>query len=154
MFSGSRSGSSGGLTRTTLQLYGAMSIPSVAQVRDALQRVPGVLLAEVNPQSARAVVAHDVGVPAASLLAAAARAGVRAAILAGVRAPAAGVDSIPELRQARIRRRATVALAVFLTLILIDISNASIATMQWAMPIVFSLLLLFFVVEAVVDRRP
>jgi hypothetical protein len=67
-FSAPRTGGPDGLTRTTLQIDGTMSPPSVAQVLEALQRVPGVLLAEVNPQNARAVVAHDAAVPAASPL--------------------------------------------------------------------------------------
>jgi hypothetical protein len=75
-------GSSDILTRTTLQIDGSPSSASVAKVVAALQRVPGVLLAEANAVTARATVAHDSGVSAASLIAAAFRAGVRVDIVA------------------------------------------------------------------------
>jgi copper chaperone CopZ len=68
------------LTRTTLQLDANLPIPSIAGVTRALQRVPGVLLAEVNAASSRAFVAHDSGVRLDALLEAAAGAGVRARV--------------------------------------------------------------------------
>jgi cation transport ATPase len=70
------------LTRTTLQIDGSPSGASIAKVVSALQRVPGVLLAEANAGTARAIVAHDSGVSTASLVAAAFRAGVRADVVA------------------------------------------------------------------------
>jgi hypothetical protein len=152
-FSAPRTGGPDGLTRTTLQIDGTMSPPSVAQVLEALQRVPGVLLAEVNPQNARAVVAHDAAVPAASLLAAATRAGVHAAIVAGVRAPADSVGTALQVQHARLRRFATVALAVFVTLVL-DATVPNIAARQWIVPIVVLLLWILFAVDAVIDRLP
>jgi hypothetical protein len=57
------------LTRTTLQMDEGLSMASIAQLIKALQRVPGVLLAEIAAGSARAIVAHDAAVPGASLLA-------------------------------------------------------------------------------------
>jgi cation transport ATPase len=75
-------GSADILTRTTLQIDGSPSSASIAQVVAALQRVPGVLLAEANSVTARATVAHDSGVSTAALVAAAFRAGVRADIVA------------------------------------------------------------------------
>ncbi len=68
------------LTRTTLQLEANVSLPSIVRVTSALQRVPGVLLAEVNAAGSYAIVAHDSAVNLESLLDAAARAGVRARI--------------------------------------------------------------------------
>jgi hypothetical protein len=55
-----------------------MSLPSIVGVTRALQRVPGVLLAEVNGATAQALVAHDSAVKLESLVAAAAGAGVPA----------------------------------------------------------------------------
>jgi cation transport ATPase len=75
-------GSADILTRTTLQIDGSPSSASIAKVVAALQRVPGVLLAEANAVTARATVAHDSGVSTAELVAAAFRAGVRADIVA------------------------------------------------------------------------
>jgi copper chaperone CopZ len=76
------------LTRTTLRLDANLSLPSLASVTRALQRVPGVLLAEVNAAGSRAFVAHDSGVKLESLLEAAARAGVLARIEAPLLATA------------------------------------------------------------------
>jgi copper chaperone CopZ len=82
------------LTRTTLQLEANVSLPSLARVTHALQRVPGVLLAEVNAAGSRATVAHDSGVNLDSLLEATARAGVRARI----EAPRAVAGIVPVLQ--------------------------------------------------------
>jgi hypothetical protein len=79
------------LTRTILQIEGGLSVASSSQVTRALQRVLGVLLAEVKSGSARATVAHDDAVTTASLLAAAGGAGVRAKIVPD-RAAAAPCD--------------------------------------------------------------
>jgi len=69
------------LTRTTLQIDGGGSAPSLTLVIQALHRVPGVLMAEMHAASARAVVAHDSAVPAGALLAAASGAGAHARIV-------------------------------------------------------------------------
>jgi cation transport ATPase len=82
MAGGTGFGSADILTRTTLQIDGSPSSASIAQVVAALQRVPGVLLAEANSVTARATVAHDSGVSTGTLIAAAFRAGVRADIVA------------------------------------------------------------------------
>ena len=56
------------LTRTTIQVNGSMTAQTTIQVVQALKRVPGVLLAEVDAAGTRAIVAHDPAVPTASLL--------------------------------------------------------------------------------------
>jgi hypothetical protein len=60
------------LTRTTIAVASDLSPPLIAQLVAALQRVPGVLLADWVAASAHAVVAHDAAVPVAALEAAAA----------------------------------------------------------------------------------
>jgi hypothetical protein len=74
------------LTRTTLQFDTAISAPGALEIKRALQRVPGVLLAEIDGASDRATVAHDCAVPIASLLAAVAANGARAAVVVDPRA--------------------------------------------------------------------
>ncbi len=83
------SGGGDSLTRTTLQIDGAMSRLLNAAMIHALQRVPGVLLADVDTATAQAIVAHDGAVPTASLVSAALRAGVATHILAAAPIPAA-----------------------------------------------------------------
>jgi copper chaperone CopZ len=103
------------LTRTTLQLDANMSIPSMAGVTRALQRVPGVLLAEVNAASSRAFVAHDSGVRLEALLEAAARAGVQARIEAPRVAISAPRPAVPlqSVRFAQLSALAMVPLVLF-----------------------------------------
>jgi hypothetical protein len=68
------------LTRTTLLFEGAAPVAAIAAAVRALKKVPGVLLAEHDAANAVAFVAHDSGVAAEALLAAAARAGAPAHI--------------------------------------------------------------------------
>jgi hypothetical protein len=84
-------GGSDSLTRTTMHVDGTLSLPLVAGVVHALQRVPGVLLADLDAGTARLTVAHDGAVPVASLIAAAARAGVTTRVLRTGVAPDPGV---------------------------------------------------------------
>lgn len=77
------------LTRTTLQVSQSISIAEIGDVVRALQRVPGVLLADLNPSSARVTVAHDGAVSTAALVSAAKVAGAHATIVREVKPPAA-----------------------------------------------------------------
>jgi cation transport ATPase len=86
------------LTRTTLQVDGIPAEASVAQMIRALQKVPGVLLAELNPTQAHAVVAHDAAVLAISLIAAAENAGVRVRIVRDTLPPTLSGKSAAQLR--------------------------------------------------------
>jgi hypothetical protein len=70
------------LTRTTLQLHEVMSPASIAHMIFALQRVPGVLLADLSLGAKSVVVAHDSAVSTASLLTAATASGTRASLVA------------------------------------------------------------------------
>lgn len=110
------------LTRTTLTIDGGMAQPAVVQVMHALRRVPGVLLAEIDAAAARAVVAHDSGVPPASLVAAAAGAGVRATIVLAARAVVPNTHERVSLRDERGTRILFFGIAVCLTLTVIEIA--------------------------------
>jgi hypothetical protein len=68
----------GSLVRTTLLVDTGVPADAVAAAIAALHRVPGVLLAEAGPVTGRVLVAHDPGVPMASLVAAAAGPGALA----------------------------------------------------------------------------
>jgi hypothetical protein len=74
-----------GLTRTTLRIDRGFGDVAIAQAKDALQHVPGVLWASFDPLSSRMIVAHDAAVKTLRLEAASTSVGVRAAI-----APATG----------------------------------------------------------------
>ncbi len=78
------------LTRTTLQIGGSPSQSLISDVIHALQRVPGVLLADVNPVNAQALVAHDGAVPTGALVSAASGVGATATIVADKAAPSEG----------------------------------------------------------------
>jgi hypothetical protein len=73
------------LTRTTLQVDATVAGDTLAQMIRALQRVPGVLLAEVNAADARTIIAHDAAVPASSLIAAAQNVGVHVTVIGDTR---------------------------------------------------------------------
>jgi copper chaperone CopZ len=109
------------LTRTTLQVDGSTAGGSIAQMIRALQRVPGVLLAEVNAANARAVVAHDAAVPATSLIAAAQSAGVQVRIVGDTRAPKFANDPAAPLRSLGSRQLLIVAAAAFIVLTVVDL---------------------------------
>jgi Cu+-exporting ATPase len=140
------------LTRTILQIDGVMSITSIAQVTRALQRVPGVLLAEVNAASARATVAHDDAVTTASLLAAAAGAGVRAEIVAGppAAAPTGGAALEPRLNWNRYLRILTVA--GFAAFAVTGMLVPGVADKHWLLPAVISSLWLVFLAKSIAGR--
>jgi hypothetical protein len=70
------------LTRTALQLHEVISPASIAHTIFALQRVPGVLFADLNVGAKSVVVAHDSGVSTASLLTATRASGARATLVA------------------------------------------------------------------------
>jgi Cu+-exporting ATPase len=145
-------GASDQLTRTTLQIDAALAGPGIAQVIRALQRVPGVLLAEVNAATSRAIVAHDAAVPAASLLAAAAGAGVHARIVADTRTPATSVDPAG-LQRARIRQLITFATTAFIALAVIDMLVPASLGKNWLLPVLVSVFWAVFFAEAIIRRR-
>jgi hypothetical protein len=143
------------LTRTTLQLDAGVSADAVREMVRTLQRVPGVLLADLAA-SDRAIVAHDAAVPTASLVAAAHRAGVGAHIVADAASPTS--DGNPGetvlLRQhARMRRMVTVTAAVFLALTLIETGITNVAVRHILSLVLMTSLWAFFIAEAIIARR-
>jgi len=93
------------LTRTTLHVAGASSAAQQAYVVRALQRVPGVLLVDMDPVTERAIVAHDGAVPLTALVTAAAGAGFLATIVRKGGPPAANASApSPAKPDDRVRR--------------------------------------------------
>jgi hypothetical protein len=131
------------LTRTTLQIDASLPAPAIAQAIRALQRVPGVLLAELNSTSTQATVAHDSAVTAASLLAAAQ--GVRARIVADTRLLALDATTA-QLRAVKdLRRFMVVAAAVFVVQVLVELLVPAGAFKNWLGPsLIWSLWVFFF----------
>jgi hypothetical protein len=143
------------LTRTTLQLDAGASAEAVREMVRTLQRVPGVLLADLAGGD-RAIVAHDAAVPTAALVAAAHQVGVRAHIVAD--APSRTGDGNPGetvvLRQhARMRTMVTVTAAVFLALTFIETGIANITLRHALSMALMASLWVFFIAEAIVARR-
>jgi Cu+-exporting ATPase len=141
------------LTRTILQIEGVLSVASIAQVTRALQRVPGVLLAEVNSGSARATVAHDDAVTAASLLAAAGGAGVRAKIVPDPATAAPGGGAASPQRPAWSEWLPIVVTALFAALALSAILFPDVAFKHWLVPAMMASLGLALLARSIV-RRP
>ncbi len=142
------------LTRTTLQVGESLPTLAVAQLVRALQRVPGVLLAEIAPGSACATVAHDAAVPGASLLAAAVGAGVHAKIVADTRPPAPSADRVSPPAAAPMQRVLTVAAALFLALALGDALIPHSAGNRMLLPILLTCVWAFVIGRAVFKPKP
>ncbi|MFY9779760.1 MAG: hypothetical protein WAJ85_04530 [Candidatus Baltobacteraceae bacterium] len=141
------------LTRTTLQMGEGLSTPSIAQVVHALQRVPGVLLAEITSGTARAVVAHDPAVTAASLLAAAAGAGVPAKIVTDTRAPTASPGmALPAVDMPTRRLLMLAGLLVFI-LALTEAMRPTLAISRFVLPLLLLSVWAFIIARAVLSRR-
>jgi hypothetical protein len=142
------------LTRTTLRMDSIPSADAIRQMIAALQRVPGVLLAEIAPGADRAVVAHDAAVPNAALLAAAARTGIRLTLVRDARAPEAKSVRSPFPLGMSIQHFAALwAAAIFGPLLLAAISP-HLATNRLFFPVVLGSIWAFFVVRAIVGGRP
>ncbi|MFY9779641.1 MAG: hypothetical protein WAJ85_03900 [Candidatus Baltobacteraceae bacterium] len=142
------------LTRTTLQIEEGLSMPSIAQVIRVLQRVPGVLLAEIPAGTARAIVAHDPAVPTASLLAAAAGAGVRATIVADPQA--ATVSSGVALPAADMPARRLLVFAGVLVFLLAvtEATRPTLAISHFLLPVLLSAIWAFVIARAMMGRHP
>ncbi len=139
-----------GLTRTTLQIDGATSEAAFASVIGALQRVPGVLLAEVNRSTARALVAHDGAVAAASLLAAVIVAGNHANV---VEPPPAAAPADVRTRRKSILAVVGLGTAVFVALALIDVLLPGGSGRRWLLPVLMSVFWFFFFAQSFAARR-
>jgi hypothetical protein len=125
------------LTRTTLQIDTPIAALRFLEIKRALQRVPGVLLAEIDGANGRAMVAHDSAVPMAPLLAAVAANGAHAAVVAEPRTAAVNGGVALPLVTVPIQRLLFVA-AVVLLLPLIGTLSPSIAKNHLLIPIVLA----------------
>jgi hypothetical protein len=141
------------LTRTTLQMDECLSTPSIAQVIHALQRVPGVLLAEITTGTARAVVAHDPAVPTASLLAAAAGAGVPAKIIADTRAPTVSPGMARPAVDMPTRSFLMLAGLLVFMLALTEAMRPTLAISHFVLPALLLSVWAFIIARAILSRR-
>lgn len=120
-----------GLIHTTLRIGRGLSTSSVDEVIRALQRVPGVLTVAADAEHAQAFVAHDAGVLAAALVAAANRADV---------SPSAAISTrATEAKDARRYVVGAVGLAAMFAILVLDFVLPSSPDKRWAfiMPVVF-----------------
>jgi hypothetical protein len=143
------------LTRTTLQLDAGVSAETVREMVRTLQRVPGVLLADLAG-SDRAIVAHDSAVPTAALVAAAHQAGVRAHIVidaASRTGDGKAGGSVTPRQHARMRMMVIVTASVFLALTLIETGISNVPVRHALSLVVMTSLWVFFIAEAIVARR-
>jgi hypothetical protein len=126
------------LTRTTLRIESAIiSALSLSEMKRALQRVPGVLLAEISGAGDSATVAHDSAVPMTSLVAAVAATGAHATVVAQPRTPAVGAGVALPLAAVPVGRLLFVAALVFL-LPLFGTIGPSLAKSHLLIPIVLA----------------
>ncbi len=109
------------LTRTTLQVDGTLAGDSVTHMIRALQRVPGVLLAEVNGANDGADVAHDAAVPTTSLIAAAQNAGVHVRIVGDTRVPTLAANQSASLHLLATRQFLIAAVSAFVVLTIVNL---------------------------------
>jgi hypothetical protein len=125
------------LTRTTLQIDTGMAELPIAQLVHGLQRVPGVLFAEINAAGSRVVVAHDAGVPTASLLNAASALGLQAKFVGDTRTAAVRIAGA--LPASRLPKRNVVIVAAILVPVALGVSILipSFAGNRWLLPAVF-----------------
>ncbi len=141
------------LTRTTLQVDGSLVGGSVAQMIRALQRVPGVLLAEVNAVNGRADVAHDAAVPATSLIAAARNVGIHVSVVGDTRAPKIAVNPTGPLQALGRRQLLTAAAAAFIVLAVVDVLVPNAAQKHGILIVVTAALWAFFLAKTFLAHR-
>jgi len=132
------------LTRTTLQIAGALSKQSIDQLSAALRRVPGVLLADVSTTGAyaSAAVAHDSAVQMTSLLGATEQAGFRATVVSPV--PSTSVDGI-RAQRAPFRERLIVFAICFVALTLGNVLVRMAPREAWLFPLLFIGVWVFYI---------
>lgn len=126
------------LTRTTLQLHDVMTPASIAHMISALQRVPGVLLADLSTTTASVVVAHDSAVSIASLVRAAKETGARVTLVAR---PAVARDAASKasVREIDIMTMLAVVLGPAILLVAIELIDPPLATNHFFLPIFLSI---------------
>jgi hypothetical protein len=142
------------LTRTALLMDENLSPLAIDKVIAALKRVPGVLLAELEPGTARAIVAHDAAVAKQSLLEAATKSGAHVTLAAGTRAPSTS-DVIAALPLGKERQRLLLlALMAFVAPLLFSAMYPRLTGGAMFLPIVLSYAGAFVIVRILSSRRP
>ncbi len=119
----------------------------------ALQRVPGVLLAEVDPVNGQTDVAHDAGVPAISLIAAAQHAGVRVRIVGDTRAPKLAGGSAASLQRFGSRQLLLAVAAAFIALAVVDLLVPNAAQKHGILIVATVALWTFFLAKSFLVHR-
>jgi len=141
------------LTRTTLQIDRSLVAEAMAQLIQALQRVPGVLFAEPALEGSRAIVSHDAGVSPASLTAAALGVGVHAIIADAEPVVATGIGATSQLKRVSVRQLILVSLAVFAVLALTDVLVPDSTAKHWVLAVLTWLIWALFLAQMFVRRR-
>jgi len=142
------------LTRTALLMDENLSPLALDNVIAALKRVPGVLLAELEPGTARAIVAHDAAVANASLLEAATKSGAHVTLAAGARAPSTSdVSAVLPLSKER-RRFLLLAVIAFVAPLLFSVMYPRLTGGAMFLPIALSYAGAFVIVRVFSGQRP
>jgi hypothetical protein len=126
------------LTQTTLQLHDVMAPASIANMISALQRVPGVLLADLNPATASVVVAHDSAVSIASLVRTAKETGARVTLVARPAVPREGAATA-SIREFNILTMLAIVLGPAILLVAIELIDPPLAANHFFLPIFLSI---------------
>jgi hypothetical protein len=136
------------LKRTTLQLGGDVSAPVSSQLKQALQRVPGVLTASIDAANSLASVAHDPAVPAASLSAVATGFGVQSTILEQWPARSVGTPVTPTRGRFSAYRFMLFVVTPLFVLMCIEAISPALARNRFLTPILLSFVWAFVLVRA------
>jgi hypothetical protein len=143
-----------GLTRTALRIGRDLSASSIAQVVHALQRVPGVLTVHADAENAQALVAHDVAVPAASLVAAASCTGTAASIIASpTRSTEISVKTGVAPRGLQRRHPLMIVGMAAMLAVLVDIVIPEGPSKHWFYLMPVALLWMFILLRATLSRK-
>ena len=128
-----------GLIHTTLRIGQSLSTSSVNEIIRALQRVPGVLTVAADAEHAQAFVAHDPGVLATTLVAAANRADVSSSAVVSSSATEASLETGTPTKDARRHVVGAVGLAAMCAILLLDFILPTSPDKRWVfiMPVVF-----------------
>jgi hypothetical protein len=119
----------------------------------ALQRVPGVLLAEVDTADARAVVAHDAGVRANALIVAAQNVGVQVRIVGDTRVLKLAGSAASPVHWFASRQLLIAAAAAFIVLTVVDLLVPNAAQKHGILIVVTVALWTVFLAKSFMVRR-
>ncbi len=144
------------LTRTTLRFDHNPSAGALANLIRSLQRVPGVLVAELNAVGDRALLAHDGAVPIASLLAAATALGVQATVIRDPRSVpdgASAAQTTAATAPPRVRPLTLIGVAVFVALGIADALVPALRDNHTLSVILIAAVWGFFVFDLYLNRK-